>query len=261
MVSVPDCLEHISAVLQLLGQLDSSGAPPASAETISKLPVCTLTKDQVRKFIRYSWVCWLQHSITPVRYMPWPYVVENIWRKKNMNYWPRMPNIDFALRRIKFAERTSACSRRTTVEIRNLARWPFAELSLAVVKSIAFNTLFLLIFVSPIPSEAAVSLISLWRFFFGFLRPDRLMDEMITTLIGYARFPLRKGPENSALGRVQIWVIRKEPWSFALFPWQRCVPGFPCARLVLWLLGCNYRDTKIVSGPVFAHRPWPLREQ
>jgi len=49
MVSVPDCLERISTVLQLLGQLENAGPPPASKDAIEKLPTITVTKEDVGK--------------------------------------------------------------------------------------------------------------------------------------------------------------------------------------------------------------------
>nr|XP_026690128.1 E3 ubiquitin-protein ligase RNF126-like [Ciona intestinalis] len=46
MVSVPDCLERISAVLQLVGRLENStGSPPASKRTVANLPVIVVNKD------------------------------------------------------------------------------------------------------------------------------------------------------------------------------------------------------------------------
>ena len=51
MVSVPDCLEHISAVLQLLGQLENAGPPPASKDAIERLPTIVITKDDVGKLL------------------------------------------------------------------------------------------------------------------------------------------------------------------------------------------------------------------
>lgn len=47
MVSVYDCLQRINAALQLLGQLDNSGAPPASEEAIKTLKIVTITQKDV----------------------------------------------------------------------------------------------------------------------------------------------------------------------------------------------------------------------
>jgi len=51
MVSVIDCLERISTVLQLLGQLESSGPPPASKTTIDSLPTITINQSHIGKLI------------------------------------------------------------------------------------------------------------------------------------------------------------------------------------------------------------------
>ena len=50
MVSVPDCLEQISAVLQLLGQLENAGPPPASQEAIQNLPTVSISQENVGMF-------------------------------------------------------------------------------------------------------------------------------------------------------------------------------------------------------------------
>uniref|UniRef100_H2YPU2 RING-type E3 ubiquitin transferase n=1 Tax=Ciona savignyi TaxID=51511 RepID=H2YPU2_CIOSA len=42
MVSVPDCLERISAVLRLVGQLETTGSPPASKRTVENLPIVVI---------------------------------------------------------------------------------------------------------------------------------------------------------------------------------------------------------------------------
>ena len=49
MVSVPDCLDRISAVLQLLGQLENAGPPPASADAIRNLPTISISQEDVGK--------------------------------------------------------------------------------------------------------------------------------------------------------------------------------------------------------------------
>lgn len=49
MVSVFDCLQRINAALQLLGQLDNTGAPPATTDAIKTLPVVTITQEHVGK--------------------------------------------------------------------------------------------------------------------------------------------------------------------------------------------------------------------
>ena len=54
MVSVPDCLERISAVLQLLGQLENAGPPPASADAIKNIPTVTITQEHLGKYFRIS---------------------------------------------------------------------------------------------------------------------------------------------------------------------------------------------------------------
>ena len=50
MVSIADCLEQITTALQLLGQLDNVGPPPASSETIQGLPTVKITKKNVGEY-------------------------------------------------------------------------------------------------------------------------------------------------------------------------------------------------------------------
>ena len=54
MVSVPDCLDKISVVLQLLSQLESSGPPPASKTTIDSLPTTSINQSQIGKLLSFA---------------------------------------------------------------------------------------------------------------------------------------------------------------------------------------------------------------
>jgi len=49
MVSVPDCLERIASALQLLGQLENAGPPPASSQAIESLPTIDIDAVHVGK--------------------------------------------------------------------------------------------------------------------------------------------------------------------------------------------------------------------
>ena len=63
MVSIPDCLEQISAVLQLLGHLDNVGAPPATDESIQELPVVNIQRSQVGELNSGRFFCLFLSSI------------------------------------------------------------------------------------------------------------------------------------------------------------------------------------------------------
>ena len=54
MVSIPDCLQRISDVLQLMGQLSPSGPPPASQATIGSLPTSSIKQSDVGKYNIWS---------------------------------------------------------------------------------------------------------------------------------------------------------------------------------------------------------------
>lgn len=56
MVSIPDCLARINAVLQLLGQLENSGPPPASKQAINLLPILTIQQDDIGKLFIFNFI-------------------------------------------------------------------------------------------------------------------------------------------------------------------------------------------------------------